>query len=75
MYFETLVEFTVDVDRKNPKTETVSVGKTKVQRVAYLVDAMTCTEAEAKITAYLVKQSEKDFFVKSAKESKISAVV
>jgi len=64
-YFQVKVQFTVE-DGK---------GKVKKQNVLYLVDAMSVTEAEANITKYLTDQGEKEFEVKSASQSAVSAVV
>lgn len=50
-------------------------GKLKKQTETYLVDAMSVTEAEAVLTTYLTERGEQDFDIKSASESKISAVV
>jgi hypothetical protein len=64
-YFQVKVQFT-DIDDK---------GKTKKQNIAYLVDAMSVTEAEARVTKYLVDNDESDFEVKAASESKIVEVI
>jgi len=47
----------------------------KKQSVAYLVDAMSVTEAEAKIIQYLTNEGEQSFEVKAASESKIVGVI
>ena len=47
----------------------------KKQSVAYLVDAMSVTEAEAKTIEYLTNEGEQTFEVKSASESKIAHVI
>jgi len=47
----------------------------KKQSVAYLVDAMSVTEAEAKTIQYLTNEGEDTFEVKSASESKIAHVI
>ena len=47
----------------------------KKQSVAYLVDAMSVTEAEAKTIQYLTNEGEQTFEVKSASESKIAHVI
>lgn len=65
MYHETQVEFTIDSEK----------GKPKKQRETYLVDAMSCTEAEANITSYLRKRGENEFEVKSTKVSKIKTII
>jgi hypothetical protein len=64
-FFQVKVQFT-DIDDK---------GKTKKQNIAYLVDAMSVTEAEARVTKYLVDNDESDFEVKAASESKIIEVI
>jgi hypothetical protein len=64
-YFNVKVQFTVE-DGK---------GKVKKQNVLYLVDAMSVTEAEAKMVQYLNEQGERDFEVKAASESNIAQVV
>ena len=47
----------------------------KKQSVAYLVDAMSVTEAEAKTIEYLISEGEQSFEVKAASESKIIHVI
>jgi Fe-S cluster assembly iron-binding protein IscA len=47
----------------------------KKQSVAYLVDAMSVTEAEAKTIEYLTSEGEQSFEVKAASESKIVHVI
>ena len=47
----------------------------KKQSVAYLVDAMSVTEAEAKTIQYLTNEGEQTFEVKAASESKIAHVI
>ena len=47
----------------------------KKQSVAYLVDAMSVTEAEAKTIEYLTNEGEQTFEVKAALESKIVHVI
>jgi Fe-S cluster assembly iron-binding protein IscA len=47
----------------------------KKQSVAYLVDAMSVTEAEARTIEYLTNQGEQTFEVKAASESKIVHVI
>jgi len=64
-FFQVKVQFT-DIDDK---------GKVKKQNIAYLVDAMSVTEAEARVTKYLVDNDESDFEVKAASESKIVEVI
>lgn len=65
-YFEVLVEEVVSTD---PKT-----GKDKKQKTTYLVDAMSVTEAEARVVK-LYSNISIDYRVVSAKESKIAEVV
>jgi hypothetical protein len=50
-------------------------GKIKKQTEVYLVDAMSVTEAEARITDYLSERGENDFEVKSASKSNIISVI
>jgi hypothetical protein len=50
-------------------------GKIKKQTEQYLVDAMSVTEAEARITDYLASRGENDFEVKSASKSNIVSVI
>jgi hypothetical protein len=50
-------------------------GKIKKQTEVYLVDAMSVTEAEARITEYLSGRGENDFEVKSASKSNIVSVI
>jgi hypothetical protein len=50
-------------------------GKIKKQTEVYLVDAMSVTEAEARITLYLTDRGENDFEVKSASKSNIVSVI
>jgi hypothetical protein len=64
-FFQVKVQFT-DIDDK---------GKVKKQNIAYLVDAMSVTEAEARVTKYLVDNDESEFEVKAASESKIVEVI
>jgi hypothetical protein len=64
-YFQVKVQFTVE-DSK---------GKVKKQNVLYLVDAMSVTEAEAKMVQHLTEQGENEFEVKAASESPIASVV
>ena len=47
----------------------------KKQSVAYLVDAMSVTEAESRTIEYLTGQGEQTFEVKAASESKIVYVI
>lgn len=64
MFIEVKVEF--ETDNGN--------GKIKKKTEAYLVDAMTVTEAEARIIAHF-KSSVLPFEVKSAKVSKIIDII
>lgn len=50
-------------------------GKIKKQTESYLVDAMSVTEAEARITKYLSERGENDFEIKSASKSTIVSVI
>jgi hypothetical protein len=50
-------------------------GKIKKQTEVYLVDAMSVTEAEARITDYLSERGENDFEIKSAAKSNIVSVI
>jgi len=63
-YFQVKVEFTVEEN-----------NKIKKQKVNYLVDSMTVTEAEQRMVKYLQEQGENEFQIKSAVESSISAVI
>lgn len=65
-YFEVSVEEVVSTDPKS--------GKEKKQKTTYLVDAMTVTEAEARIVK-LYSGVSMDYRVVGAKESKIAEVV
>jgi len=60
-YFQVKVQF---VNEDNKKTS-----------VAYLVDAMSVTEAEARTIEYLTNEGEQTFEVKAALESKIVHVI
>lgn len=62
-YYQVKVELIID-------TET---GKTK--KFPYLVEAVSPTDAEARITQYLSEEGEQDFEIKSAVESNIREVV
>lgn len=50
-------------------------GKIKKQTETYLVDAMSVTEAEARLSTYLMERGENDFEIKSAAKSNIVSVV
>ena len=67
MYYLGKVEFITVVDTKAGGT------KEKKSRVQYLVDAMSCTEAEAKIVENL-KDSVSDYEIKGVQQSKIIGV-
>ena len=58
--------------------EEITIGK-KTKNVKkqypYLVDAMSVTEVEAKITKFLSDRGERDFEVKSVQQSKIVGVI
>ena len=50
MYFETVVEFSTDVKTSGiDALDVISVGKSKTQRVTYLTEAESPTEAEIKV--------------------------
>ena len=66
MYYLGKVEFITVIDTKNGTRE-------KKSRVQYLVDAMSCTEAEARIVENL-KDSINDYEIKSVSQSKILEV-
>ena len=67
MYYLGKVEFITVVDTKGGGT------REKKSRVQYLVNAMSCTEAEAKIIENL-KDSVNDYEIKSVSQSKIIEV-
>lgn len=52
-------------------------GNGKVKKVSerYLVDAMSVTEAEARMTKYFTEQSVNDFEISSASVSRIIGVI
>jgi predicted HNH restriction endonuclease len=50
-------------------------GKTKRQKVDYLVDAVSVTEAEGKITRCLIERNERNFEIKAAITSAIVDVI
>ena len=66
MYYLGKVEFITVIDTKNGTRE-------KKSRVQYLVDAMSCTEAEARIVENL-KDSVNDYEIKGVQQSKIIEV-
>ena len=49
--------------------------KMKKQKLDYLVDAMSVTEAEAKMTKWLIERNERNFEIKAAITSPIIDVV
>ena len=67
MYYLGRVEFITIVDTKGGGT------KEKKTRHQYLVDAMSCTEAESKIVENL-KDSVDDYEIKGVQQSKIIEV-
>ncbi len=67
MYYLGRVEFITLIDTKGGGT------KEKKTRRQYLVNAMTCTEAEAKIVEQL-KDSVEDYEIKGVQQSKIIEV-
>jgi hypothetical protein len=64
-YYTVKVEFQMEDDK----------GKIKKQTFSYLVDAMSVTEAETKMTKWLVERSERDFQIKAAIASPIVEVL
>ena len=64
-YYTVKVEFVVEDDK----------GKLKKQKFNYLVDAMSVTEAEAKMTTWLIERSERDFQIKDVVSSPIVDVL
>lgn len=51
-------------------------GKPKIKKELYLVDAQSCTEAEARVVKDFLSSSQNmDFTVSSAKESRILRVI
>ena len=64
-FFQVKVQFRTEDER----------GKVKKENVAYLVDAISVTEAEARTVQYLTERGEDAFEVKAASESKIAQVV
>ena len=66
MYYLGKVEFITTIDTKNGTRE-------KKNRVQYLVDAMSCTEAEARIHEN-INDSVSDYEIKSVSQSKIIEV-
>jgi hypothetical protein len=67
-YYTVKVEFQLEDEK----------GKIKKQKVDYLIDAISVTEvteAEAKMTKYLVERSERNFEIKAAITSPIVDVI
>jgi hypothetical protein len=64
-YFQVKVQFS-DIDDK---------GKVKKENIAYLVDAQSVTEAEARVVKFLTDEDETNFEVKAESESKIAQVI
>jgi len=64
-YFQVKVQFRTEDEN----------GKVKKQNVAYLVDAQSVTEAEARTVQYLSNHGEEGYEVKAAVESKIFEVI
>jgi len=64
-YFKVKVEFRLENEN----------GKIKTEKVEYLVDACSVTEAEVKTVHYLTERDEKDFDVLSATSSSIAEVI
>jgi len=64
-YYTVKVEFQMEDDK----------GKIKRQKFDYLVDAMSVTEAEAKMNKWLVERSERNFEIKAAIASPIVEVL
>jgi hypothetical protein len=65
-YFEVLVEEVISTDAKT--------GKDKKQKTTYLVDAMSVTEAEARVVK-LYSNVSMDYRVVGAKASKLAEVI
>ena len=66
MYYNARVEFITVIDTKNGTKE-------KKSRYQYLIDAMSCTEAEAKVVENL-KDSVDDYEIKSISQSKVTEI-
>lgn len=64
-YYNVKVEFVFEDDK----------GKMKKQKLDYLVDAVSVTEAEAKMTKWLMDRNERNFEIKAAITSPIIDVV
>jgi len=66
-YFEVTTEIVISIQKN---------GKPKTAKEVYLVDAMTVTEAEARVVNDFVKSSANmDYKVVSAKESRVLRVI
>lgn len=63
-YFQVKVVFDQEVN-----------GKIKKVKENYLVDAMSCTEAEARLYGHLVNRGERDFSIVSAVLTTIKDVI
>lgn len=64
-FYQAKVEFTVEDQN----------GKLKKQKVAYLVDSESVTEAEARVTQFLIERGESEFEVVAIVSSPISDVI
>jgi hypothetical protein len=64
-YYIVKVEFKFEDDK----------GKMKKQKLDYLVDAVSVTEAEAKMTRWLTERNERNFEIKAAITSPIVDVI
>jgi hypothetical protein len=64
MYFQVKAVFEQEVNDKIKKV-----------KENYLVDAMTCTEAEARLSSHLINKGEKDFTIVSAVQTTIRDVI
>jgi len=64
MYFQVKAVFEQEIN-----------GKIKKVKENYLVDAMTCTEAEARLSGHLIEQGERDFTIVSAVQTTIRDVI
>ena len=64
MYFQVKAVFEQEIN-----------GKIKKVKENYLVDAMTCTEAEARLSNHLISQGERDFTIVSAVQTTIRDVI
>jgi len=64
MYFQVKAVFEQEIN-----------GKIKKVKENYLVDAMTCTEAEARLSNHLINEGERDFTIVSAVQTTIRDVI